>query len=154
MADPVFSGAVVQRGKMVLCSEQSYGVGDTFAWREDEGFSFDVGFDFTSTRPRLLWQSPWIQLAGVLGQERTRNLWLLGTFPSTTVLEIAYDFDSPVELKDNFGTNEVGQIVQFELPRQDCYAVQFLLRGHTRLVAARIEAELEKGTYRKTATRA
>lgn len=151
MAAPTIAGLCVHDGLLAACWETEFKTAAGYAWRQDPAGSTDPA---STSRPQIRQQTPWIQLAGPLGNQRVRRFWLLGTFPSTAEIEITYDYsDSIVETKSGFGTGAAGQIVEVQLPRQDCHAARLLLRGHTRLVCLRAECEVEKGTYRRTAAR-
>lgn len=151
MSSPEIRAACVHNGVLNVCWDTEFKTSSGFVWYQDPVASADP---VTTNRPQLWQASPWIQLAGMIGPQRTRVLWMIGTFPAGAVLGIFYDFTEVlIEEKTGFGTGVANQIVEVRLPRQDCHAVRFTLFAHTRLVAWRIEAEVEKGTYRRTAAR-
>lgn len=150
---PTIASACVHDGALNLCWEAEFDTDTGFAWYEDDGATEDP-HDATP-RPVLRQRTAWLSLAGILTQERVRILWLLGTFPEDATLTFEYDFsESAVETKSAFGTGVANQIVEMRLPRQDCHAVRITIAGHTRLVAGRVEIEVEKGAHRRSVTRA
>ena len=153
LAVPIIASYVLHNDVPTVCWEEEFKNDSGIVWYADPEGTIDPA---STSRPRLYQQTAWIKLAGLLGRERVRRVWFMGTFPVGTTLQIDYDFDPnalPIDLKENFGDGTPLQQVEATLQRQDAHAVRFTLIGHERLALLRVEGEVEKGTYQRTLTR-
>lgn len=142
------------RGKHVVATLREDGEGADNAygvWVQTQGETTDPN----NTAFFAGWSSAWIKGAGALGDQRVRNMWLKGTFPETAEVDVYNDFDGStvVQTKADFGTGDANQDVEIPVgvDRNDVIP-RVTVIGFTRLVAARVEIEVEKGTQRRART--
>jgi hypothetical protein len=123
---------------------------DRGVWHQVADEIEDVGLTIPTQ-----WQTAWLSFGGVFAKQRARNLWLFGTFESDVQAqaEVAYDFDDTVAETHLIDGSSV--MARIELPigvDRNEVIPSVTLSGFKRLVAARLEVEIEKGTQRRART--
>jgi hypothetical protein len=122
-------------------------------WREDS--TITTRFDALTLDIKTRFASAWYKLAGLLGAQHVRRLWLLGELApedgATVKLETRRDFDEDAAEVANIAADRASRkrVEQSIGDPHECGAMRFDVIGFKRLIGMRAEVEAEKTALRR-----
>ena len=122
-------------------------------WRESDSTTIPTApsTDATSLTYTAMLDTPWYALAGILGEMRTRRLFLFGDINATSRVVGTAVFHDFATLPSQAAQAPVGSARRLEIAitRHQCGSIRFLVTGFQRLLAMRLEVQAEKGALRR-----